>query len=82
MFLGYQAIRNDDASVVICGGQENMTLAEHSSYIRKGVKYGDFNFKDTILKDGLTDAMCNIHMGNTGIVILLNFDITFTITNH
>lgn len=66
VFLGYQAIRNEDADVVVCGGQENMTMAEHSAFLRGSVRYGDVNFRDTILKDGLTDAIYNIHMGNTG----------------
>lgn len=43
-----------------------MTMAEHTAYIRPGAKYGDFSFKDSILQDGLTDAVLKIHMGNTG----------------
>lgn len=70
VYVAFQAIRNDDASVIVCGGQENMTLAEHTAYLRGGIRYGDFNFRDTILKDGLTDAIVNIHMGNTGMIIV------------
>lgn len=63
---GYHAIRNGDASIIIAGGQENMTLAEHSIYMRKPRKLGNSELKDTLLTDGLTDAFFHCHMGLTG----------------
>ncbi|KAF5274075.1 hypothetical protein FQR65_LT04473 [Abscondita terminalis] len=34
IYLGYQSIRsNTDIKFVVCGGQENMTMAQHSAYI-------------------------------------------------
>ncbi|XP_050314302.1 acetyl-CoA acetyltransferase [Anthonomus grandis grandis] len=62
--LGFQAIKNDDCAVVVVGGQENMTRAQHSAYMR-GAKLGSLNLCDTILNDGLTDAFHKVHMGNT-----------------
>ncbi len=63
--LGYQAIRNGDASIVIAGGQENMSMAPHCSHLRQGQKMGNLEFIDTMIKDGLWDAFNNYHMGVT-----------------
>ncbi|KAJ8983189.1 hypothetical protein NQ317_005832 [Molorchus minor] len=46
------------------GGQESMSRAQHSTYLR-GSKLGHLNLSDTLISDGLTDAFNNIHMGNT-----------------
>jgi acetyl-CoA C-acetyltransferase len=63
--LGYQAIRNGDASIVIAGGQENMSMAPHCAHLRLGQKMGNLEFIDTMIKDGLWDAFNNYHMGVT-----------------
>jgi acetyl-CoA C-acetyltransferase len=63
--LGYQAIRNGDASIVVAGGQENMSMAPHCSHLRSGQKMGNLEFIDTMIKDGLWDAFNNYHMGVT-----------------
>ncbi|XP_013104201.1 acetyl-CoA acetyltransferase, cytosolic [Stomoxys calcitrans] len=63
--LGYQSIRCGDASIVICGGQENMSLAPHVIHLRHGVKMGSGTMLDSMTHDGLTDAMECIHMGIT-----------------
>ncbi len=36
--LGAQSILAGESEIVIAGGQENMTLAPHASYLRAGVK--------------------------------------------
>ena len=63
--LGYQAIRSGDATVVVCGGQESMSQAPHAVHLRNGHKMGDASMVDTMIKDGLTDAFNNVHMGLT-----------------
>ncbi|EDW92815.1 acetyl-CoA acetyltransferase [Drosophila yakuba] len=63
--LGYQAIRSGDAQIVVAGGQESMSLAPHVMHLRQGVKMGPGTLVDTMIHDGLTDAMENIHMGIT-----------------
>ncbi|XP_034481121.1 acetyl-CoA acetyltransferase, cytosolic [Drosophila innubila] len=63
--LGYQAIRSGDAQIVVAGGQENMSLAPHVMHLRQGVKMGPGTLVDSMLNDGLTDAMEIIHMGVT-----------------
>ncbi|KAH8327423.1 hypothetical protein KR074_011464 [Drosophila pseudoananassae] len=63
--LGYQAIRSGDATIVVAGGQESMSLAPHIMHLRQGVKMGPGTLVDSMIHDGLTDAMENIHMGIT-----------------
>ena len=63
--LGLQQIGNGDAHIVVAGGQESMSQAQHSAYLRSGVKMGELKLVDTMLKDGLIDAFNGYHMGNT-----------------
>lgn len=63
--LGMQQIVNGDASIIVAGGQESMSLAPHCAYLRSGTKMGDLTMVDTMLKDGLTDAFQGYHMGIT-----------------
>ena len=63
--LGMQQIATGDASIIIAGGQESMSMAPHCAHLRGGVKMGDFKMVDTMLKDGLTDAFHGYHMGIT-----------------
>ncbi|MCW2246145.1 acetyl-CoA C-acetyltransferase [Azospirillum fermentarium] len=63
--LGYQAIREGDAEVMVVGGQESMSQAPHVMHLRNGVKMGTGELLDTMLRDGLTDAFHGYHMGNT-----------------
>lgn len=63
--LGYQAIRSGDAKIVIAGGQESMSSAPHVVHLRQGIKMGPATLLDTMVHDGLTDAMNQIHMGIT-----------------
>lgn len=65
VYLGYQSIKSGESNVVVCGGQESMTLAPHAVQLRAGVKMGSTNLIDTMLHDGLTDAFNDIHMGVT-----------------
>jgi acetyl-CoA C-acetyltransferase len=63
--LGYQAIRSGDASIVVAGGQENMSLSPHCANLRVGQKMGDLSMIDTMIRDGLWDAFNGYHMGTT-----------------
>ncbi len=63
--LGYQAIRNGDSNLVVCGGQESMTKSPHAMNLRTPTKMGNVSMVDTMMVDGLTDAFYNIHMGIT-----------------
>src|ERR1700760_2462819 len=74
--LGLQQIANGDASIIVAGGMESMSLAPHAAYMRNGVKMGDFKYVDTMLKDGLTDAFHGYHMGNTAENVAAKYQIT------
>jgi len=51
---------------VLCGGQESMTQAPHTVYMRPGKKMGNAILQDSMLCDGLTDAFHEVLMGVTG----------------
>ncbi len=63
--LAAQAIANGDASIVVAGGQESMSLANHAQALRAGQKMGTVSLVDTMISDGLTDAFNHYHMGIT-----------------
>ena len=54
--LGYQSIKNNDANIIIAGGQESMSQSPHCMHLRNGTKMGDTQMIDTMIKDGLWDA--------------------------
>ncbi|MEM8701939.1 MAG: acetyl-CoA C-acetyltransferase, partial [Pseudomonadota bacterium] len=54
-----------DASIMMAGGQENMSLSPHAAHMRNGYKMGDYKMIDTMIKDGLWDAFNGYHMGQT-----------------
>ena len=74
--IGFQAIKNGDACIVVAGGQESMSQAMHAAYLRSGAKLGSIIFADTMITDGLTDAFSNIHMGVTAENVAREFRIT------
>src|SRR5271167_4427740 len=74
--LGYQAILNGDSDIVVAGGQESMSVAPHCAYLRSGVKMGNFEMVDTMIKDGLWDAFNGYHMGNTAENVARQWQIT------
>src|ERR1700735_2243095 len=74
--LGYQAIVNGDSEIVVAGGQESMSMAPHCAYLRSGVKMGNFEMIDTMIKDGLWDAFNGYHMGNTAENVAKQWQIT------
>src|SRR5262252_4011549 len=74
--LGYQAIVNGDSQIVVAGGQESMSMAPHCAHLRGGVKMGNFEMVDTMIKDGLWDAFNGYHMGNTAENVARQWQIT------
>jgi acetyl-CoA C-acetyltransferase len=63
--VAYQQIKAGDASIVVAGGQESMSMSAHAQHLRGGTKMGNVEFIDTMIKDGLTDIFNNYHMGIT-----------------
>ena len=74
--LGYQAILNGDSDIVVAGGQESMSMAPHCSHLRNGVKMGNFDMVDTMIRDGLWDAFNGYHMGITAENVAEKWQIT------
>ena len=73
---GYQAIRNEDAEIVVAGGQESMSQAPHCAHLRNGQKLGGLQMIDTMLVDGLLDVFNGYHMGNTAENVASQFGIS------
>src|SRR5258708_2655405 len=65
VMLAAQAIKAGDKQVVVAGGQESMSNAPYYIYgMRAGVKLGDQQMVDGMIKDGLWCAVCDVHMGS------------------
>jgi acetyl-CoA C-acetyltransferase len=75
--LAVQAIRCEDAQIIIAGGQENMGMAPHIlAKSRQGVKMGPWKMEDSLLIDGLIDAFNDYHMGCTAENIAQEYNIS------
>ena len=74
--LGYQALVNGDSDIVVAGGQESMSQAPHCAHMRNGIKMGNFELVDTMIKDGLWDAFNGYHLGNTAENVARQWQIT------
>lgn len=71
-----QAISCGDASIIVAGGMENMSLAPHYIHLRNGYKFGGAAMVDGLQKDGLTDAYDGNAMGVCADLCANDFDIT------
>ncbi len=74
--MGSQAIQCGDASIVVAGGMENMSLSQHCTHLRSGTKMGPTELVDTMIKDGLWDAFNGYHMGTTAENVAEKFQLT------
>ncbi len=74
--LAAQQIRTGESDIVVAGGQESMSQANHVAYLRGGTKMGDLTFLDSMLKDGLWDAFQGYHMGVTAENVAKEYQIT------
>lgn len=74
--IGMQQIATGDASIIVAGGQENMTLSPHAAHLRAGHKMGDLKMVDTMIKDGLWDVFNGYHMGGTAENVARQWQIT------
>lgn len=75
--LAWQALKCGDAELVIAGGQENMSQSPHVlPHSRNGVKMGNWELQDSMIRDGLRDAFHDYHMGITAENIAEKYAIT------
>lgn len=64
--LAAKLITAGDADIIVAGGMENMTMAPYMLRNgRYGYRMGNATIEDAMIKDGLTDAFHNYHMGIT-----------------
>ncbi|MFL2851777.1 MAG: acetyl-CoA C-acetyltransferase [Candidatus Pelagibacter sp.] len=73
---GYQCIKLGEATNIISGGQENMSLAPHSIFYRDEKKISEEKLLDTMINDGLIDVFNNYHMGVTAENVAKKFSIS------
>src|SRR3954466_1400319 len=65
--LASQAIQTGDSTLVVAGGMESMTNAPYLlPQARKGLRLGDSQIVDSMIRDGLWDVYNDYHMGLTG----------------
>ena len=64
--LAAKLIAAGDADIIVAGGMENMTMPPYMLRNgRYGYRMGNATIEDAMIKDGLTDAFHNYHMGIT-----------------
>ena len=73
---GYQSLKLGDSKKVICGGQENMSIAPHLIFHKEKKNFSEKHFVDSMTYDGLMDAFNNYHMGVTAENIAEKFNIS------
>ncbi|WP_159559627.1 acetyl-CoA C-acetyltransferase [Streptococcus halichoeri] len=75
--LGAQKIQAGNAEIVLVGGAENMSQAPYILQNQRwGSRMGDAKVVDTMLKDGLSDAFEDYHMGMTAENIVQKYQLT------
>ena len=77
VILAAQAIKCDDAQIVVAGGMESMT---NCPYILDKARFGyrlfDGKIIDSMVNDGLWDVYNKFHMGMTGEIIAEKYNVT------
>lgn len=75
--LAAQTIMTGDNDVVVVGGTENMSMAPYAlPHARFGSRLGNDVMVDTLIKDALTDAFNDYHMGITAENIAEKYNIS------
>lgn len=65
VMLAAQAIQLHDAEVIVAGGMESMSNTPYLlEKAREGLRMGNAELVDSMIKDGLWDVYNNFHMGN------------------
>ncbi|MFZ5651551.1 MAG: acetyl-CoA C-acetyltransferase [Bacillota bacterium] len=71
-----QAIRAEDAGLIVAGGMESMSNAPYFARARWGFRMGDDKFTDLMIHDGLWCAFHNKHMAVHGGKVAREYDIS------
>jgi acetyl-CoA C-acetyltransferase len=74
--LAAQAIKSEDAEIIVAGGMESMTNCPYAlPKARFGYRLFDGKITDLMVRDGLWDVYNDYHMGNTGEVIAEKYNL-------
>jgi acetyl-CoA C-acetyltransferase len=77
VMMAAQTIKAGDGDVFVTGGTESMSMAPFTAAkARWGGRMGNFPLEDEMLKDGLTDAFSQKHMGLTAENVAEQFDVS------
>jgi acetyl-CoA C-acetyltransferase len=75
--MACQAIKLEEARIVVAGGMENMTRAPYLlERARQGYRLGHAELVDSLIKDGLWDVYNNFHMGDGGELCAAKYGLT------
>jgi acetyl-CoA C-acetyltransferase len=75
--LAAQSIKCGDGSIIVAGGQENMSASPHVlPNSREGIRMGDGKLIDTMIVDGLWDVYNQYHMGVTAENVARKYDVS------
>ena len=77
VMLADQAIRCEDATIILAGGMESMSNSPYLlNKVRNGLRLGHDSLVDSIIHDGLWDAYNDKHMGSCAEALALHRNFT------
>lgn len=77
VMLADQAIRCEDATIILAGGMESMSNSPYLlNKVRNGLRLGHDSVVDSIIHDGLWDAYNDKHMGSCAEALALHRNFT------
>jgi acetyl-CoA C-acetyltransferase len=77
VMLADSAIRAGDISCALAGGMESMSQSPYLlPKIRDGLRMGNAELVDSMIKDGLWDVYNNFHMGNAAEICVREYKLT------
>ena len=77
VMMAANGIRANEADVFVAGGMESMSNAPYlMPKVRQGLRYGNAQVEDSLLKDGLWCAFQDWAMGNAADFIAQQFEVT------
>ncbi len=75
--MAAQAIRSDDAEVLVAGGMENMSRAPYLlDKARNGYRMGHGRLIDSMIHDGLWDVINDMHVGLCGELCAARYELS------
>jgi acetyl-CoA C-acetyltransferase len=77
VMMAAQAIKSEDADIVVAGGFESMSLAPYAlRQARWGARMGNGEMVDLMIYDGLLDVFAQVHMGLTAEKVAEKFGVS------